>query len=327
MMKFFKIKMPLLGARSITGILILALLFSCKKSKNGNPDGDPTGKPPVVVDNDLTELTKSIQAGSTVIDKFVSDETSTVAEGVTQTQIVFNRKDGLPVKMFILKADMNNPKLSLQAMSAYNDLIWGVQRVSEMCRDNQATGTDIVAAVNGDVFNTSTGEPTTVFYVNGTARKTVTNATLTSSGKVFLAYYKDRSLKIGGKDRTNALRTIDYTQVAQAIGGNNWLVDNGVKTVSTDANVDARTAVGYTSGKILYALVVDGRQAKYSNGLTLNDTRDVLFSLGVVDAISLDGAISSTLAVKNAGTNTWSVRNSPPAERLVANGLAFVLSK
>lgn len=319
--------MPLLGARCITGVLILALLFSCKKSKNENTDGGTTVNPPVVVDNDLTELTKAIQSGSTVIDKFVSDETTTVAEGVTQTSIAFNRKDGLPVKMFILKADMNNAKLSLQAMAAYNDLIWGVQRVSEMCRDNQKANTDIVAGINGDVFNTSTGEPTTVFYVNGTARKTVTNATLTSSGKVFLAFYKDRSLKIGGKDRTNALRTIDYAQVDQAVGGNNWLVDNGVKTVSTDVTVDARTAIGYTAGKIVYALVVDGRQAKYSNGLTLNDTRDILFSLGVVDAISLDGATSSTLATKNAGANTWSVRNSPSSERMVGNGLAFVLNK
>lgn len=308
-------------------MLSLGLFLSCKKSKSDTGQPGDGGNKPIEVDNDLTEITKTIQSGSVVIDKFISDETSTIGDGVTQTQIEFNRKDGLPVKIFILKADMNNPKLSLQAMSAYNDLIWGVQRVSEMARDNQMANTDIVAAINGDVFNTSTGEPTTVFYVNGMARKSITNATLTSSGKVFLAYYKDRSLKIGGKDRTNALRSIDYTQVAQAVGGNNWLVDNGVKTVLTDATIDARTAIGYTSGKIVYALVVDGRKAKYSNGLSLNDTRDILFSLGVVDAINLDGATSSTLAIKNAGANTWSVANSPLSERMVGNGLAFVLNK
>lgn len=313
------------SVKALIGVLVLSTLFACKKSTSA--DTTAVNNQPVVVDNDLTETTKAIQSGSTVIDKFVADETSTIADGLTQTQISFTRKDGLPVKMFILRADMNNPKLSLQAMSAYNDLIWGVQRLSEMCRDNQMANTDILAAINGDVFNTSTGEPTTVFYVNGTARKTVTSATLTSSGKVFLAFYKDRSLKMGGKDRTNALRNIDYAQVAQAVGGNNWLIDNGVKTTFTDAAVDARTAIGYTAGKILYALVVDGRQAKYSNGLNLSDTRDVLFSLGVVDAINLDGATSSTLAVKNAGTNGWSVKNSPTSERLVSNGWAFVASK
>lgn len=316
----------MLGKSCMAGILLLSL-FSCKKSKSENEGKTETTNPSAVIDNDLTEITKTIQGGSIVIDKFISDETRAVSDGVTQTQIVFNRKDGLPVKIFILRADMNNPKLSLQAMAAYNDLIWGVQRVSEMARDNQMANTDIVAAINGDVFNASTGEPTTVFYVNGTARKSITNATLTSSGKVFLAFYKDRSLKIGGKDRTNALRPIDYAQVAQAVGGNNWLVDNGVKAITTDVTLDARTAIGYTNGKIVYALVVDGRKAKYSNGLSLNDTRDILFSLGVVDAINLDGGLSSTLAIKNLGTNTWSLINSPVSERMVGNGLAFVSTR
>lgn len=315
-----------LALRWFLVILIAVFALGCKKDKKTGAETVP----PEVIDTDLTEITKLILAKSSVMGKFVADETSQINASMSQTKMVYKRKDSLPVTIFVLKVDMKDPNLSLKAMAPYNDKIWGLQRLSEMCQYNESTGSDIVAAINGDAYNTSTGEPTTVFYVNGEARKTVTPALLTSTGKVFLAYYKDKSLKIGGKDTKNVLRTIDYAQVAQAVGGGNFLIDNSAKATLTDVTISARTAIGYTADKVLYVLIADGAQPKYSNGISLSDARDILFSLGTVDAISLDGGISSTLVVKNLTNKSWSVQNhlaGTGVERSIGNGLAFVMKK
>ena len=71
-------------------------------------------------------------------------------------------------------------------------------------------------------------------------------------------------------------------------------------------------------------MVVDGRQASYSNGMSFAQLSNVFFALGVKDAINLDGGGSTTLVVKD-GTG-WKVRNRPSdgAPRAVANAWTIV---
>lgn len=65
---------------------------------------------------------------------------------------------------------------------------------------------------------------------------------------------------------------------------------------SSIPKVHPRSAVGKTAdGKIIY-LVVDGRQAE-SRGVDLIELATILFNLGCIDAMNLDGGGSSTLVV------------------------------
>lgn len=309
--------------KSIVWILVMAAVFvSCKKSAKNGPDAEIPKEE--VVDNTIEPLTKKIMDNTTVIGTFVADETISVALGIKQTQIRFKRKDKLPVKMFVLEVDMNTPKLELQGLAPYNDWIPSMQKLSEMCKDNELTGTNILAAINGDVYNTTTGVPGSLFYIN--SRVYVGTVT---AGRTFIAALNDGTIAIGGKDTKGVERPVDKALVKNAVGGNQWLVDNGVKATLTDVTITARTAFGYTAGKVVYVVVVDGAQTEYSNGLTLNDLRDVIASLGVKDAINLDGGSSSTLVVKDLQKGQWNVQNKPAlalnAERMIGNGLGFVL--
>ena len=65
--------------------------------------------------------------------------------------------------------------------------------------------------------------------------------------------------------------------------------------------VDAVTAVGTSADqRFLFWLVVDGKQSGYSEGLSADETSDILGELGVSDAIRMDGGASTTLAVSGS---------------------------
>eukprot|EP01133_Synstelium_polycarpum_P004658 gene4658-5443_t len=307
---------------SAATLLCMIIAVACSKKNDAPVTGEE--KPVVVaIDKDTTVTTKKIMTGSAVIKTFVSDTTIKVSEGLNQTSIVFKRADKLPVKMFILEADLKNVKLDLQAVSPYNDLLYGLQPLSAMVKDNEIKSTKIMAAINGDGFNTSTGEPTGVYYLNGVGIK----PNLPAAGGIFFAVYNDKTVKIGGKDTKGVLRAIDYTKIKQAVGGNQWLIDNGLKVSTTDVTIDARTSIGYTSSGLLYAVIVDGRQTAYSNGLSLIDVRDIMASLGMVDAISLGSSAYTTFVLRSPSQASWNVVNKPVSgkEPNIANGLGFVV--
>ena len=62
-------------------------------------------------------------------------------------------------------------------------------------------------------------------------------------------------------------------------------------------SVHPRTAIGVSENRQrAWVVVVDGRQAGYSAGASLEQLTDIFLDLGAVDAINLDGGGSSTLA-------------------------------
>ena len=116
--------------------------------------------------------------------------------------------------------------------------------------------------------------------------------------------------------------------VEGAVGGRTLLVQAGMAMASFDVadptapyRAAPRTAVGLDAGKrTLYLVVVDGDQAS-SLGMTAGELADFLVSLGVSDALELDGGGSATLFVRKEG----GVVNAPSdgVERPVANQLGL----
>ncbi|GEM_PF-3172499 len=95
--------------------------------------------------------------------------------------------------------------------------------------------------------------------------------------------------------------------------------------------VNPRTAVGSDrEGRTLWIVVVDGRQQGVSEGITLIELACLMESLGVWDALNLDGGGSSTLVVEDRDgvhrvMNTPVGRGKPGTLREVANNLGFYL--
>jgi len=63
---------------------------------------------------------------------------------------------------------------------------------------------------------------------------------------------------------------------------------------------------------------VDGRQSGYSTGVDLDELGELMVSRGVVQALSLDGGSSTTMAVRLPGDQDVSVVNRPSAGQEVA---------
>lgn len=78
-----------------------------------------------------------------------------------------------------------------------------------------------------------------------------------------------------------------------------------------------RTIIGNFSNGDLFFMVIDGRQAGWSRGATLEEIQLKLLQLGVVDAYNLDGGGSSTMVFKGKVIN----RPSENRERPVATNI------
>ncbi|WP_328745341.1 phosphodiester glycosidase family protein [Streptomyces sp. NBC_00285] len=108
-----------------------------------------------------------------------------------------------------------------------------------------------------------------------------------------------------------------------ALGGYPVL-EEGRSLPGLDDTVSAvRTAVGVADdGRRLYLLALDGAPA-YRGGLTIAEVADTMRTLGSVDAFSLDGGGSTTMAARTPGTASVAALNHPSggAERPVPNGI------
>jgi hypothetical protein len=118
-----------------------------------------------------------------------------------------------------------------------------------------------------------------------------------------------------------------------AVAGIGWLVKKGQDVVKDPDKPYPRTALALNKGRNrLWLVVVDGKQPRYSMGMTLRELSRFLVQLGVEDAIQLDGGGSSTLAARDgAGSAVLLSRpchtKVPGRQRPVANFLGVVFPR
>ncbi len=99
-------------------------------------------------------------------------------------------------------------------------------------------------------------------------------------------------------------------RVYNALSGNAVLVRRGRALPQAGEAPAPRTALGVSAnGRYLFLVVVDGRQARYSEGMMLDELAALFVELGAQNAINLDGGGSSTLV--RAGALGPKVLNSP----------------
>jgi len=154
-----------------------------------------------------------------------------------------------------------------------------------------------VFAINGDYYGfRSTG----IVIRNGVAFRD-------EPARTGLAMYTDGTARIYDETTTTADRLVSEG-VWNTLSFGPALVDggeivSGIDEVEVDTNFgnhsiqgqQPRTAVGFVDTNHLVLVVVDGRDAGYSRGVTMTELAQIMQDLGATAAYNIDGGGSSTM--------------------------------
>lgn len=288
--------------------LVYALLIGCKKD-------EAAAQSPVTIKSPLTQ---KILDSSGVIAQVFSDTLFDVSPGIKETDIHYLSREGYSMRVFILEVDASHPDILLQAGTPYNAAAYAMQTVPDMAKYMEKPDYRVMAAVNADFFNTTTGEPRGIYVKDGAVLKT-TWANARSA--TFLGVLKNGKPYIGDRDDFLAVKD----DLEDALGGGPMLVRNNQVLAQTDLSVEPRTGIGMNEQGKMYFMVVDGRSFYYSNGLTITQLGHMLKACGSTIAINVDGGGSSTFMIKHPLANVWQVRNRPSDGNNRAVGNAWMI--
>ena len=264
----------------------------------------------------------------------VSQKSSTIAPGVTQ-DIVYAKstKDNNQLVYYLATADIARDDVSIYANYMDNQWDkWGFQfltqqmEVAQAIHSNPASGDryvpyyNVVAGVNADFYNMSTGQPSGAFVMEGID---INNG---PRNYAFFAIRKDGTAVIGFNNADWAKYNTEDNPIVEAVGGRQHLVENGKNVADSTTDLNARTMVGITAeGKVVMA-VADAPGLPFSRGACMYELAEIMLAAGCVTAINLDGGGSSTYAAKQEGSDKITLVNRPRdgSERAVTSSLMIV---
>ena len=115
-----------------------------------------------------------------------------------------------------------------------------------------------------------------------------------------------------------------HDDTRQAVSGKYLLLAGGKPTTFVRDAPYPRTAVGFNGARTtLWIVVVDGKQPRYSDGVTLRELTALFLELGADYALNLDGGGSSTLAANGRLLSRPCHNHVPGRQRPVSNHLAI----
>ena len=203
---------------------------------------------------------------------------------------------------------------------------WAMTETTKQAQSMQTRrNTNVVGAINAGGYDMSNGRPSGAFIMSGTVINEPTGTTFWID--------KDGNAHITSAQECNA--ALAAGNVREAVAGFGDIFENGHARSGLDNTTRAsRTAIGIKADGTVVMLMVDGRQAPYSVGMTMAEVGAAMEALGCVQAVNLDGGGSSTFATQREGESenntsaglTLRCRPSDGYERKVSNTI-MVLSK
>ena len=251
----------------------------------------------------------------------ISETEHKIAPGVAENRVIINKASGTQQEMvYAVSVDTSASTTGFLAGYAdYNGSKWKMQSVRDQAaKAAEARDANIVAAVNADIFNMSTGEPAGVLVMNGTIYKR-------GIGRAYFGITKSGEVVIGDSLNEATLATLQ-----EAISGFYMIVKNGQRVgpgLNADSNVAPKTAVGVKADGSVVIVTVDGRNYPISSSIGDYDLATIMLDLGCVDVLNLDGGGSTTYLAKYEGERALNLKNNPSdaVERKVSSCL-FVTS-
>ncbi|MFR5366612.1 phosphodiester glycosidase family protein [Intestinibacter bartlettii] len=251
----------------------------------------------------------------------ISETEQKIAPGITESEVITNNSSGNNQNIdYFCEVDLKGTSTTkiISGYADYNANKWKMQRVTDQAKAAQkATGYNVVAGINADFYNMSTGQPAGALVMNGKVYQG-------TSGRPYFAILKDG---------TAAIRegNVSLDDVESAVGGDTIMVKDG-KLVNLDPNstyqniVYSRTAIGIKDDGSVVTFTTHGRNYPISCGRTYKEVAEMLIGKGCTTVLNLDGGGSSTYASKYEGSNDFLCRNTPSDgnERTVSSSLLVV---
>lgn len=287
----------------IWGIFLL-LQLACNKAENIAP---------VVLDLQV-DVEEQIQKLSYVKNLVEFKETA-ILDGLKLYSVSIQNQTDAPLAFHLIAMDRAKANLKLKTISLTKDSSdYELGTVKEMATQSPYAS-KIQFAVNGDFFYWQ-GNPWGPFVQEGR----IIHDKFFDTWHSFFAVKKTGEFLIGGNLNYAKLKD----SIAEGIGGVEKLMSDYAMVSHANSERHPRTSLGFNAEKF-YLLVVDGRKAEHSIGMSFREMSELFFSLKVQHALNLDGGGSSTL-IQKEGTGFREINVYSDAEpRKVANGLAIVV--
>ncbi len=231
------------------------------------------------------------------------------------------RSGAAPWSVHLVEVDASRCELGFEV--AHAESVEGRVQVSELARRSEP---GVVVAINGDFFTPEDqpiGLEVSGGKMRGPASRPVFAWRLGELPWVGSVESRGDTLRVGGWMVAEAGRL----KGVQVVSGFPALLDGG--RVVGDLEIGERpgfsgerhprTGVGFDlERRRLWLVVIEGRREGVAEGMTLHEFAGLFRSLGVEDAINLDGGGSSVMVIRGEVVS----RSSDPAgERAVVNGL------
>ena len=203
---------------------------------------------------------------------------------------------------------------------------WAMTETTKQAQSMQTRrNTNVVGAINAGGYDMSNGRPSGAFIMSGTVINEPTGTTfwIDGSGAAHITSAQECKAALAAGN------------VREAVASFGDIFENGHARSGLDNTTRAsRTAIGIKADGTVVMLMVDGRQAPYSVGMTMAEVGAAMEALGCAQAVNLDGGGSSTFATQREGESenntsaglTLRCRPSDGYERKVSNTI-MVLSK
>ncbi|WP_315080650.1 phosphodiester glycosidase family protein [uncultured Clostridium sp.] len=187
------------------------------------------------------------------------------------------------------------------------------ETTSEIAENN-----DAVASINGGAFvdKTSVKWTGTGAYPDGLVMSNgeTIYSSLDKDDRTDLFGITKEGILIVGKYSENQLKKLG---VQEALSFGPTLVINGKMTdITVDGGIAPRTVIGQREDGAIILMVIDGRSLT-SLGATYKEIQEVIYKLGAINAINLDGGKSTTMyydgEIINTPSNSMGERPIPTA--------------
>lgn len=274
-----------------------------------------------------------------LVSRVTTDRSYTLAEGVDALEIKYmssHTGKELPYYVYIYELDMS--KVSILATCKDDDPSnikktdaeltgTAIIRNQFVSLRNKRPGITVYGGINGDFCYGEGSSSARNALLHGVMHKDGVCLKSTFDGGsvcTVFAIMKDGTARIIKQSAYDTYKS----DIAEAVGGRQQIMDGGMITTVKNNKQDPRTAIGVSSDRNkVIMLAIDGRQSSHSNGADYPEMGKMFKAMGAYDAINLDGGGSTTFIASDSSESTgFSVRNKPSdgSERKVPNGLAIV---